>query len=102
MQLTSVSDYATANDPDDLRSYIFVEPFSWNDSNDNGLLDTGELGSSFGKKSIVKWKTEGFSFGQLDTANVKGFVLRFSTDNLSDTKQGKTGVFDFVLEATSL
>lgn len=102
VQIASNSEYTTANDPDDLRSYIFVEPFNWNDTNNNGVLDNGELGSSFGKKSIVKWKTEGFDLGTLGTGSVKGFVLRFTTDNLSDTKQGKTGVYDFIFDAISL
>lgn len=95
LQLTSNSYYETVNDPDDLRTYIFVEPIEWNDSNNNGNVDTGEEGVSFGKKSIIKWKTEGYDFGQLDEGQVKGLILRFSTDTLSDTKQGKGAIFDF-------
>jgi hypothetical protein len=95
LQLTSNSYYDTINDPDDLRTYIFVEPFEWDDTNNNGTVDTGEEGVSFGKKSITKWKTEGFDFGTLAQGEVKGFILRFSTAALSDTKQGKSAIFDF-------
>ncbi len=100
--VSSTSDYETINDPDDLRSYISVEPFDWNDNNTNGVLDSGELGTSYGKKTIVKWKTEGFDLGTINNGNVKSYVLRFSTDNLSDTKQGKTGIYDFIFDAIGL
>ncbi|KKU50873.1 MAG: hypothetical protein UX73_C0012G0018 [candidate division WWE3 bacterium GW2011_GWC1_47_10] len=99
--LSSAANYETATDPDELRSYIYVEPFVWND-NGNGLLDAGELGQSYGKKTIVKWKTEGLSLGQAATGEVKALVLRFSTDTLPDTKQGKSGVFDFVFSSAGL
>ena len=55
-----------------------------------------------GKKTIVKWKTEGLSLGQAATGEVKALVLRFSTDTLPDTKQGKSGVFDFVFSSAGL
>jgi len=101
LALTTNAFYETANDPDDLRSIIFVEPFVWND-NGNGTFEAGELGSSFGKKTIVKWKTEGFNVGQLEKGAIKGLVLRFSTDAVSDTKQGKSGSFDFEFGAATL
>ena len=99
IQLTSNSAYETINDPDDLRQIIFVEPFNWGDSNNNGLVDDGELGSSFGRKTIVKWKTEGFDLSSMASGSVKGLVLRFSTDTVSDTKQGKTAIFDFIFDS---
>ena len=42
--LTSNANYETINDPDELRQIIYIEPFNWNDANNNGLLDEGELG----------------------------------------------------------
>ncbi len=102
LQVTSNSEYETANDPDDLRSYIYVEPMDWDDSNGNGQLDLGEEGSSYGKKSITKWKTEGFDLQKIDMGTTRGFILRFSTTNLSDTKQGKTGSYDFVINAIQM
>ena len=102
LQITSNSEYETANDPDDLRSYIYVEPMDWDDSNGNGQLDSGEEGLSYGKKSITKWKTEGFDFGTINMGTTRGFILRFSTTSLSDTKQGKTGSYDFEINAIQI
>jgi hypothetical protein len=102
MQLMSNSNYTTANDPDDLRSYIFVEPFEWADANNDGTVNDGELGNSFGKKTIIKWKTEGFEFGQINVGEAKGLVLRFSAGTLSDTKQGKSALYDFEFSAIQL
>lgn len=99
VHLTSNADYLTANDPDDLRSLIYVEPIEWNDVNNDGALDTGEEGVSLGKKTIVKWKTEGFDLGTLAKNQIKGLLLRFSTMTIGDTKQGKTGIYDFVFDA---
>lgn len=102
MQLTTNAEYLTTNDPDDLRSVIYVEPLPWNDANNNGIVDTGETGTSLGKKTIVKWKTEGFDLGQMDSGMVKGLILRFSTSTLSETKQGKTAIFDFEFDSVGL
>lgn len=99
LTLTSHSDYLTANDPEDLRSILYVEPFDWADSNSNGVVDSGELGLSHARKTVVKWKTEGFSLGALPTGAVNGYILRFSADNISDSKQGASGVFDFSFDA---
>lgn len=93
--------YETANDPDDLRSYINVEPILWSDSNNNGIAENTELGTNLGKKTLTKWKTEGFNLGELDTGQVISIVLRFTTGTLSDIKQGKTGMFDFEFESVN-
>ncbi|MFC1622188.1 hypothetical protein ACFL13_02280, partial [Patescibacteria group bacterium] len=102
LQITSNANYETINDPDDLRQIIFVEPISWNDSNGDGIFDAGEEGTSFGRKTIVKWKTEGFDFGTINSGNVLSLILRFSTDTVSDTKQGSTGIFDFEFDSIGL
>ena len=102
LQLTTNADYLTANDPDDLRSIIYVEPIPWNDINNNGIVESGETSTSIGKKTIVKWKTEGFDLGSLTSGEVKGFILKFSTGTISETKQGKTALFDFEFNSVSL
>jgi len=99
LQLSSNSNYATANDPDDLRSYIYVEIIPWNDENNNGIVDTAEEGASFGKKTITKWKTEGIDLGTINVGTTAGYILRFSVGALSDTKQGKSAIFDFEFNA---
>ncbi|MCA9308201.1 MAG: hypothetical protein R3B92_03810 [Patescibacteria group bacterium] len=95
INLGSYNYYVTTNDVDDLRYYLNVEIFDWDDSNDNGLLDEAELGKSYDKKSFVKWKTQGYSLGELKESTTRGFVLRFSVDSIADSKLGATGMFDF-------
>jgi hypothetical protein len=102
MAIVSHSNYETANDPDDLRQYISAEIFPWDDVNNDGLVTEDEIGTSFGKKTIIKWKTEGFSLGEFDPGEVLGFIVRFSTETLSDTKQGKQGMFDFEFDSIEL
>jgi hypothetical protein len=102
LQIASHANYETANDPDDLRQYIYAEIIPWDDQNSNGTVEQEELESSLGKKSIIKWKTEGYDLGNIEMGQVKGLVVRFSTDSLSDTKQGKTGVYDFEFDAIEL
>lgn len=99
--LTSNAYYETANDLDDLRSIIFVEIFNWNDDND-GVFEEGELGTTYGRKTIIKWKTEGFTLGQLGTGAIKSLMLKFSTDSVAESKQGKSGTFDFEFGATGI
>lgn len=102
VSLTSYANYETSNDPDELRQIIYVEPFVWNDSNGNGLLEEGEMGDSLGKKTIVKWKTEGYILGEVQGGSVYSMLLRFSTGTVSDTKQGKSGIFDFEFNSLGL
>ncbi|MFZ2664194.1 MAG: hypothetical protein WAX66_02435 [Patescibacteria group bacterium] len=94
--------YETVNDPDDLRSDIQVEILPWSDSNSNGTVDSGEEGTAIGKKTITKWKTEGFDLGEIEPGQQKPLILRFSAPTLGDDQQGATGVFDFEFEAIQL
>jgi len=95
LNVSSFANYATANDPASLRYSLNVEIFKWNDINNNGTVEEGELGESLGRKNFVKWKTEGFSLGSFESKNVKSFVLQFSAEGITDSKQGATGSFDF-------
>lgn len=99
LEIRSFANYETANDPDDLRQLIYVEPIQWTDSNDNGLVDSGELGINYGRKTIVKWKTEGYILDRILSGSVKSYVLRLSTESIPDSKQGKSLLFDFVFDA---
>jgi hypothetical protein len=102
MSLTSHSNYETINDPDDLRQYIFAEIYPWDDTNNDGQVTEDEIGTSIGKKTIIKWKTEGFSLGEFNPGETLGFTIRFSTGTISDTKQGKQGAFDFEFDSIEL
>ncbi len=99
VDLSTVAFYETVNDPDDLRQDVYVELIEWVDMDNNGLVDDGELGVNYGKKTIVKWKTEGFNLMSLDSGEILGLILRFSVENLSDTKQGAGMLFDFEFNA---
>src|SRR3989338_1471971 len=102
VMLTSNANYLTANDTAELRSIINVEPIEWNDANSNGVVDEAELGNSLGKKTIIKWKTEGFDLGVVSGGGVKGLVLRFSTYSVSSTKQGQSATYDFDFNSITL
>ena len=103
VQLTTNAYYETVNDPEDLRQIIFVEPWPWDDADNDGVVGDGELAAiSLGRKTIIKWKTEGFDLGTLNAGEVKGLVLRFSTDTVSDTKQGASAIFDFEFDSIGI
>ncbi len=100
LTVTSYSNYETVNDPDELRQLIYCEIIPWDDVNGNGVVDTDELGTSLGMKTLIKWKTEGVVLGQINMGEAKGYVLRFNTlSNFSETKQGKSAIFDFEFNA---
>jgi hypothetical protein len=102
INLTSNANYETTNDPEELRQLIYVEPIEWDDVNQDGILDSDETGDSLGRKTIVKWKTEGYDLGQVPQGTVKSLILKFSTDEVSNTKQGAGAVFDFEFDAIQL
>ena len=101
--LTSNMDYLTANDPGNIREFIYMEPFDWDDVNNNGMYDgETELGSSHTKKAFTAWKSTGFNFGQLDPGTTRSLIMRFSTGSISSSSMGKSGVFDFMFDAVSI
>lgn len=105
LNVISTAYYETANDPEDLRQDIYAEIFEWGDADQDGIPDEGEYetyGISYGKKTIVKWKTEGINVGEFNPGQSKPLVIRFSTENLSETKQGATALFDFIFEAIEM
>lgn len=87
--------YETVNDPESLRSDIEVEIIKWYDTNQNGVVDSGEEGPVVGKKDIIKWKSEGFTLGDLNYGQTMELILRFSAPTISESKQGASAVFDF-------
>jgi predicted ribosomally synthesized peptide with SipW-like signal peptide len=95
LAVTTNSNYETVKDPKDLRSDILVEIIKWDDTDKDGEIDSGEETLSFGKKSITKWKTEGFNLGQIESGQIMPIILRFTAPTLTDTQQGATGIFDF-------
>lgn len=95
LNVKSYANYSTDQDLASLRYSLYVEIFPWNDLNNNGVYDAGEEGVSLGKKTFVKWKTEGFDLGSFESNKVYGYILRFTSDGITDAKQGASGIFDF-------
>lgn len=103
VMMTTHADYETANDPDELRYEIYVEPLPWDDINLDGQATEEELGAPLGRKNFVKWKSEGFDLGSLPASEVMGLVLRFSTESsIPQSKEGGTGAFDFQFVSTGI
>lgn len=100
--LTSNMDYLTANDPATIREVLYMEPFDWNDLDNDGVLDDGEQGTSYGKKAFTSWKSTGFNFGQLGAGAVKPLVMRFSAGNITNSKMGAVGIFDFMFDSVGI
>jgi len=95
LQVKSFANYATDQDPASLRYSLYVELLPWNDINNNGVYEAGEEGISLGKKTFVKWKTEGFDLGTFEPSKSYGYILRFTSEGITDSKQGANGIFDF-------
>lgn len=102
VEISTNAYYDTSNDPDDIREDVLVEVIKWYDTNQNGILDEGEEGPSLGQKTIIKWKTEGFTLGNLFYGQTIGLILRFSTPSISETKQGASAIFDFEFNSIQL
>lgn len=102
MNVVSQSNYSTADDPGSLREYILAEVFNWNDANSNGVAESEEVSqTSIAKKSIIKWKSEGIDLGRFDAGELRGFLIRFSADTVSSTKQGLEAKYDFEFAGTT-
>ncbi len=100
--LTSSMDYLTTNDPSTIREVLYMEPYDWNDADNDGVLDDGEQGVSWGRKAFTAWKTTGFNFGQLDAGVVKPLIMRFSVGNVTNAKMGAVGIFDFMFDSVGI
>jgi len=70
----------------------------------NGVLfDLEEKGTSlYAPKTILRWKNDGIQMGQIDSGQTRSYLLSFSTPSVTDSKQGKTGLFDFEFDSLSL
>lgn len=100
LSLISKADYI--NDVNVLRDDIYVEVFAWNDTNTNGTVDTGELGQSYAKDTILRWRNDTFEMGRLLPNETRGFVLRFDGSGITDSNLGMEAVFDFEFTGTEV
>jgi hypothetical protein len=102
LKVKSTASYSTPEDPSELRRYIMVELIEWMDTNENGYVEEGELGVSYGKKNIIAWKTEGFDLGQLTQMEVRSLVIRFTAPDLPNDKQSTEMNFSFGFSGESI
>lgn len=94
LDLISKADYV--NDPRPLRDRIYVEVLAWNDTNGNGLVDVGEVGASYGRDTILRWRNDTFPLGEIQPDETRGFVLKFDGSGITPAVEGATAVYDFV------
>ncbi|OGC52287.1 hypothetical protein A2982_00410 [candidate division WWE3 bacterium RIFCSPLOWO2_01_FULL_39_13] len=94
--LNVVSKAEYINDPNTLRDDIFVKAVAWNDANNNGVLDSGEEGVSYGYDTILRWRNDTFPVGLLGSGEVKGVALKFDGTGVTDSNIGQSAVYDFV------
>lgn len=100
--ISSSMDYLTANDPGAIREVLYMEPYDWNDADNDGVVDEGEQGISYGRKAFTAWKSTGYSFGQLAAGATKPLIMRFSAGNIVNSKMGAVGTFDFMFDSVGL
>lgn len=100
--LTSNMNYETSNDPASIREILYMEPYDWDDADADGVVDEGEQGNSYGKKAFTSWKTTGFNFGQLEAGTTKNLIMRFSAGNITNSKMGAVGTFDYMFDSVGI
>lgn len=98
MDLVSKVDYVS--DPDVLRDDLYVEVLEWNDTNNNGIVDTGETGTSYGYDTILRMRNDTFALGSINPNETRGFVMKFDGTGVSDSNDGQQAVYDFLITGT--
>lgn len=73
-----------------------IEVLNWEDTNSDGVLDDGELGSSFGTKTLKQWQTSSYDLGMFESETSKFFVLQFSVGDLTDELQKSNVTYNFI------
>ena len=93
MNIISKVDYIS--DPDTLRDDIMAKVVEWNDSNNNGLVDSGEEGQEYGYNTLLRWRNDTFVLGTISPLSTKGLILKFDGTGLSEANANQSAVFDF-------
>ncbi len=94
LDIVSLADYVS--DPDVLRDDLYVEILEWNDTNSDGVVDSGEEGTSYGYDTILRWRNDTFPLGSIAVDETRGFVMRFDGTGVTGTNFGMTAAYDFV------
>jgi hypothetical protein len=98
--LTLISKVDYINDPDVLRDDIYVNVLSWNDIDNDGVIDQGEEGTSFGYDTLLRWRNDTFQLGTINAGETKSYIFKFDGTGLTSTNVGMSAVYDFVITGT--
>ena len=79
-----------------LSDNVNIEVFNWKDTNSNGVLDEGEIGDTFGAKTLKQWQTSSYNLGVFNTQTTKFLVLKFSVGDITDQLQKANVTYNFV------
>lgn len=98
LNLVALADYI--NDPDVLRDDIYVKIVEWNDSDNDGLVDTGEEGQTYGYDTILRLRNDTFGLGTINPSQQRGFVMKFDGTGVSEANANMNAIYDFVVTGT--
>lgn len=100
--LDIVASAAYISDVDTIRDDIYVEISAWDDLNNNGVIDGGEEGDSYGRDTILRLRNDTFPLGELVSGETRGFILRFDGAGLTEVNKGMSAVYDFTFTGFGL
>ncbi len=100
LDVVASADYVS--DVNTLRDDIYIEISAWNDANNNGAVDAGEEGDSFGRDTILRMKNDTFPMGEIAAGETKGYLLRFDGAGLTEVNKGMSAVYDFTFTGLGL
>lgn len=100
MTLVAKADYI--DDPNTLRDDIYVTIIEWNDSNSDGIVDTSELGATYGNDTILRLRNDTFALGSISAGETRGFVYRFDGSGLSEANASQSAIYDFTIIGDAL
>lgn len=100
LEIISKADYVS--DVDVLRDDLYIEILTWNDANNNGLVDSGEVGDSFERDTILRWRNDTFILDQIAPNETKGYILRFDGEGLTDINIGMQALYNFEFTGTEV
>jgi len=100
LDVIASADYIS--DVNTLRDDIYIEISSWDDVNNNGVVEAGEEGDSYGRDTILRMKNDTFPIGEIAAGETKGYLLRFDGSGLTEVNKGMSAVYDFTFTGLGL
>ncbi len=90
------------DDPNTLRDDIYVSIIEWTDLDNDGVVDSGELGTNYGTDTILRLRNDTFDLGAISAGETRGFVYRFDGSGLSEANASQSAVYDFTINGNAL